>query len=501
VAVQRCGPVPCDCPPEEKAKAEAEMVEEAPAAVQRVPDPVPVQRVPLTSPCFASDADLQDCRDDRARLTMNGLGQPGTRKVESGAAVQKIQQVLLDLGLSSAPASGTYDRATWNAVKALKARERLGWESMGDVGPGTMAWLDANSCRCPRTGPAPACCPACSSPTPVPPVPPTPVCPDCSAPGPRPAGCPPCPTTDHIQDCDSTDTATVAAARAAALTELAATISTASVRPLTPTVRQAMWRAFRIDSVSDTDSVVARLRAIQSGLPSLTIECEGADFLFCPDGVLGYTRPISHLLGTGNIHVCTPGWRGLSAAQQAETVIHEGSHRFNGTNDDGGYFSLEGDESGATAGQLPGVRLNNADSYTAFCIYLTRKPPAEVEDLGEGYRGNQLAVEQDPTGPIALPGTPDSPRLRIRGNPPNSGFTFRWVIADRQDRRYLMRADSGNPFQFGPHVEVRIGAPTRALLQSRGIADATVLMRALIPAAGDRLISVPVTFQLSAPTP
>jgi len=98
----------------------------------------------------------------------------------------------------------------------------------------------------------------------------------------------------------------------------------------------------------------------------------------------------------------------LTAAQQAETVIHEGSHRFNGTNDDAGYFSLEGEESGQTAGQSPFVRLGNADSYTVFCIYLTRKPPADVETKGEAYRGNQLAVAQDPTGPIALPGTPES---------------------------------------------------------------------------------------------
>jgi len=89
----------------------------------------------------------------------------------------------------------------------------------------------------------------------------------------------------------------------------------------------------------------------------------------------------------------------------------------------------------------------------------------------------------------------------VRGNPPNSGFTFRWVIADRQDRRYLMRAPSGNPFEFGKHVEVSIGAATRALLQSRRIVDASVLVRAAVPAVGERVFTVPVAFLLAPPTP
>jgi len=64
-----------------------------------------------------------------------------------------------------------------------------------------------------------------------------------------------------------------------------------------------------------------------------------------------------------------------------------------------------------------------------------------------------------------------------------------------------MRALSGNPFEFGKHVEVSIGAATRALLQSRGVVDGTVFMRAKVPAVGERLFSVPVVFQLAAPRP
>lgn len=105
---------------------------------------------------------------------------------------------------------------------------------------------------------------------------------------------------------------------------------------------------------------------------------------------------------------------------------------------------------------------------------------------------------QDPAGPVALPGNPAVPRFRVTGDPPNSAFTFRWVLADRQDRRYLLRATTGSPFDFGPHVEVTVGEPTRALLRTRGVTDATVLMRALVPSVGDRLITVPVVFQIPA---
>jgi hypothetical protein len=37
-----------------------------------------------------------------------------------------------------------------------------------------------------------------------------------------------------------------------------------------------------------------------------------------------------------------------------------------------------------------------------------------------------------------------TPMFRLSGIP-HSGFQFRWVIADSLDRRYLMRAESGQP--------------------------------------------------------
>lgn len=142
----------------------------------------------LSSPRFAGDADLEACYDDEARLTMNGQGKPGTIKIEHGPAVKKVQQALIDLGyLAPGLANGNYTKPTWDAVKALKKKEGLGWETMGDVGPGTMDFLDkkfppATCPPCPSTAPRPAGCAPC------PPV----KCPPCPSTAPRPAGCPPC---------------------------------------------------------------------------------------------------------------------------------------------------------------------------------------------------------------------------------------------------------------------------------------------------------------------
>ena len=139
----------------------------------------------LASPRFKGDPELEGCYDDETRLTMGGLGKPGTRKIQSGPAVRKVQEALIGLGyLKEGSADGNYTQATWDAVKALKRDKSLGWENMGDVGPGTMNWLDKNflpgkECPpCPSAEPRPLPCLPCPPILPEPPkpdVPPGPI--------------------------------------------------------------------------------------------------------------------------------------------------------------------------------------------------------------------------------------------------------------------------------------------------------------------------------------
>jgi hypothetical protein len=119
-------------------REEADAAEDQ-ALGERTPDPRGIQSEPeggnhLTSPRFSGDPLLEACFDDRARMTQG----------HRGPSVEKVQQALLDLGYNLGPsgADGIYGQKTWDAVKEFKANEGLGFEHMGDVGPGTMHRLD-----------------------------------------------------------------------------------------------------------------------------------------------------------------------------------------------------------------------------------------------------------------------------------------------------------------------------------------------------------------------
>jgi hypothetical protein len=93
----------------------------------------------LTSPRFLTAEDtpeptLEACYEDRARLAMGARGEP----------VEMVQQALIDLGydLGDRGADGAFGQKTAQAVKDFKADEQLGFEWIGDVGPGTMHRLD-----------------------------------------------------------------------------------------------------------------------------------------------------------------------------------------------------------------------------------------------------------------------------------------------------------------------------------------------------------------------
>ena len=128
-------------------EVEADRVAEAVTSSNAVPQPLlhatpannTIQRTigdghDLSSPRFSGDERLEACYDDESRLT----------KGDRGESVEKVQQALIELGydLGSSGADGIYGNYTWNAVKQFKADQALGWEWMGDVGPGTMQRLD-----------------------------------------------------------------------------------------------------------------------------------------------------------------------------------------------------------------------------------------------------------------------------------------------------------------------------------------------------------------------
>ena len=193
-------------------------------------------------------------------------------------------------------------------------------------------------------------------------------------------------------------------------------------------------------------------------------------------------------------------WGSHGLLYQRHLVLHEGSHRFNNT-DDEGYFGSDCRDSAATAGLSKSDRLDNADSYACVVHHLLHSPEGDMESLLEDYTGRSLGgLEQTSAGPIDLNATDTKkPLFSIRKTDGPlatiPGFEYRWVIRDANDRRYLMIGlDGESVFRFGDHVLAHIGRKTRALLKERGITEATVLCRASIPRRDTKLFELDVRF-------
>jgi hypothetical protein len=308
-----------------------------------------------------------------------------------------------------------------------------------------------------------------------------------------------------FQDCTTAQEATIGTATGIAAGFLGAAIAALAADPLAPQTRDALWLAYRDDSRATARTVSGRLSAIVGGLPGATIECEqpsdtGYDF-FC-GGADAYVRIVAALLGTGHIHLCMGSWDSASATDRAHTLIHEGSHRFNATSDEGYFNSPDCTESADTAPLGPVSRLDNADSYACFVMMVVTGNAAALATERADFSGTTtLEIRQTPAGAIDLNATsPRHPLFTVhRATEPalfsRPGFLYRWVIRDSDDRRYLMVGLGGEQvFQFGEHSVARIGLATRALLKQRGIRSAEILCRVQIPRVGDRLLTLPVTF-------
>lgn len=131
-SIQRCGPTPCNCSPEECAAAETETLQRDAAHPEENP-------ATLHSPRFVGDALLEACAADKARLGQGARGE----------SVIRVQQALADLGFdigrsgpSGTGVDGIYGPKTSAAVRQFKVDHSLGSTQFGDVGPRTIRTLD-----------------------------------------------------------------------------------------------------------------------------------------------------------------------------------------------------------------------------------------------------------------------------------------------------------------------------------------------------------------------
>ena len=287
-------------------------------------------------------------------------------------------------------------------------------------------------------------------------------------------------------------------ARDQALDDLKEAITALGTRPLSNTTAGALFLAFRNQDDATADKVKSILEKIRAGLDN-SIQCDQPgdigpvasavipEAFQCVRGRLGYTTPLF------NMHICMNSWPNVDAVLRSQNLIHEGTHAFGHLVGDPGYFDYYTCAETASTEKLTSQRLDTPDSYSCFVHYL--RHDTGILARAQSYKGASLTMTQAPGGPIDLNSTAEkTPMFSMTGVPPHSGFQFRWVIADAADKRYLMRADTGDPFEFGNHTSTFIGVPTRTLLKQGRISSARVICRVVIPAIGERLFELPVQF-------
>ena len=277
-------------------------------------------------------------------------------------------------------------------------------------------------------------------------------------------------------------------AKTQALDDLRSVISSLDASPLSDLTTASLFLAFRASDPSTVSTVKSRLVEIRDGLGTGTIECEqpGGWQFMCERNRLGYT------IMFGTIHLCMNAWPGVSQTLRAKNLIHEGAHAFSWLVGDPGYFDYHTcAETAATSRLGPASRLGVPDAYSCFVYYM--RHDTGIPARAQQYRGANLAMTQTPAGPVDLNSTDVlAPMFTMTGVPQHSGFGFRWIVADSQNRSYLMRADTGNPFEFGNHPSTYIGAATRALLKERGITQAEVRCRVAFIDGTERLFTTTV---------
>ena len=134
---------------------------------------------------------------------------------------------------------------------------------------------------------------------------------------------------------------------------------------------------------------------------------------------------------------------------------------------------------------------NNCNTLVEDIIDMCRERRAELDR--RIVRSGTFRIELvDGADPVNL-AAESQPYFEVRSLPAQHSLRFRWIIADDQDRRYLMWGDQGQVFRYGAQYCAYIPSRTRALLRERNIREATILCR--VTGGGvERLIRLPVRF-------
>jgi len=296
--------------------------------------------------------------------------------------------------------------------------------------------------------------------------------------------------------CTEHETSVITQAASRAQTDLAAVLNLIKVRPLTQAVKDALWLAFRDESISTADEVGQKLDLLKNGLSGADYTCVNASHPHYPrkcEGQItyGYVQAESQdSVDTyfGPIYFCIPNFTNMADFNQSRGVIHEAAHRYLGV-DDTGYFGSQQDlnlpncqetphpagtgyaqdDKSGTEGDNPGIRLFNADAYACFVHFLVHAKAPDVTRQARQYRGGDLSIKVVTRGVqgniYTETQTPTEPSFRIDNVPENSGFRFRWrfLVGSNRFNPLSTRGSYTGAYDEG-NLEVFVGPGARSTL-------------------------------------
>lgn len=175
-----------------------------------------------------------------------------------------------------------------------------------------------------------------------------------------------------------------------------------SVSPVDPSV-SALFSKYFMTSTPSISSIQSVFNSVDSEFSDndYTYECEED----CPSNDNGYTwSGIVGALTSSHIHLCMNNFRSRSNECLARTIVHEFTHRYAGTGDNG-YCKSGCGYSSCPASLTPANALTNADSYACFAYELwslaVTAPPAPAPPSGTG--GGEGAGPTDAGVPGGVP--------------------------------------------------------------------------------------------------
>ncbi|GAA0560423.1 hypothetical protein GCM10009415_48070 [Chitinophaga japonensis] len=287
--------------------------------------------------------------------------------------------------------------------------------------------------------------------------------------------------------------------------DLTAILPLVRERPVPEHVSNALWLAFRNNSVATADNVLFNIRRLQEVITSARFSCATrSGDPECGENTYGHAP---RGMPGGVIVLCAPRFFDMSIFAQSRGVIHEAAHMYLSMRDRG-YFYGDGEnqctetahptgnfdpghEDSGTAGDHPSYRLENADAYACFVHFLRYWPRERLRTRSAAFRGDQLAIAADDiTSDVYTEATtPQLHAFRITGMPANSGFRFRWQLrANGTDYTPAAMGSAAAGAFSEDNRAVYIPTSLRRILQREGVRRATLICETALygPAPGDR---------------